>query len=161
MSNPVVQPPNPSSPDPRQLLQTMLDLLGLRTKVEQYTQDDTPLLHIATADPARIIGRNGHTLNQLQYLVNRILQHANPNAQPIIVDCERYRERERDQLIRKALEAAEKVRRWGEPVTIGPFTAFERRIIHRYIARDPELEAVSEGKDDKGRKRMIIRPRAK
>lgn len=161
MDKPTTSPPSSTAPNPKQLLQTMLDLLGLRTKVEQYTQDDAPLLHIATADPARLIGRNGHTLDQLQYLVNRILQHADPNAPRVIVDCERYRERERDELIRKALEAAEKVRRWGEPVTIGPYTAFERRIIHRYIARDPELEAVSEGDEDtSGRKRMIIRARS-
>jgi len=161
MDNPA-SPARPPALDPRKILQTMLDLLGLQTKVEQYTQDGAPLLHIATADPGRLIGRNGQTLNQLQYLLNRILQRAGPDAPRVIVDCERYRERERDELIRKALEAADKVRRWGDSVTIGPYTAFERRIIHRHIERDPELEAITEDKEDEhGRKRMIIRAKSR
>jgi spoIIIJ-associated protein len=136
----------------------MLDGLGLQTKVEQFTQDDAPLLHIATADPGRLIGRGGQTLDQLQFLLNRILQRADPDAPRVIVDCERYRERERDELIKKALEAVDKVRRWGDTATIGPYNPYERRIIHRHIERDPDLEAVSEGDGDEGgRKKMVIR----
>lgn len=158
---PVAPVPKPTPagppPDPREVLQKMLDGLGLQTKVERYQMDDVPYLHIATADPGRLIGKQGHTLNELQFLLNRILQRHDPNATKVIVDCERYRERQRDELIRVALEAAEKVRRWGEPVRIGPFSAFDRRIIHRYMSRDAELEAVSEGEEDGGRKKMIIR----
>ena len=147
--------------NPQEALQTMLDGLGLQTKVEQFTQDDALVLHINTDDPGRLIGRGGQTLDQLQFLLNRILQRADPDAPRVTVDCERYRERERDELIKKALDAADKVRRWGETATIGPFSAFERRIIHRHIERDTDLEAVSEGEEDGGRKRMIIRVKAK
>lgn len=162
MDNPT-PPVKPASPlDPKIALQTMLDGLGLQTKVEQFTQDDAPLLHIATADPGRLIGRGGQALDQLQFLLNRILQRADPEAPRVIVDCERYRERERDELIKKALEAVEKVRRWGDVVTIGSFSPFERRIIHRHIDQDTELEAVSENSgDESGRKRMVIRVKSK
>jgi spoIIIJ-associated protein len=140
----------------------MLDGLGLQTKVDQFMQDDAPLLHIATADPGRLIGRGGQTLDQLQFLLNRMLQRANPDSPRVIVDCERYRERERDELIKKALEAVDRVRRWGETATIGPYNPYERRIIHRHIERDPDLEAVSEGgEDESGRKRMVIRVKTK
>src|SRR5438552_3201239 len=124
--------------DPRQVLQQMLDGLGFQTKVEQYTMDATTLLHIATAEPGRLIGKHGQTLAQLQFLLNRILQRANPDMPPVIVDCERYRERARDDLINVALDAAEKVRRWGDPVLIGPFSAFDRRVIHQRMQDDPE-----------------------
>jgi len=156
-------PPKPATPlDPKVALQTMLDGLGLQTKVEQFSQDDAPLLHIATADPGRLIGRGGQTLDQLQFLLNRILQRADPDAPRVIVDCERYRERERDELIKKALEAVDKVRRWGDAVTIGPYSPFERRTIHRHIERDTDLEAVSEGGEDEGgRKRMVIRVKSR
>jgi spoIIIJ-associated protein len=147
--------------DPKEVLQTMLDGLELQTKVQQLTLDGAPLLHIATVDPGRLIGRGGQTLNQLQFLLNRILQRADPDAPRVIVDCERYRERERDELINKALDAIDKVRRWGDPVTIGPFSAVDRRTIHRYMERDPELEAVSEEGDEEGQKRMVIRVKAK
>lgn len=143
--------------DPRDVLQKLLDGLGLQTKVDQFTMDDALLLHIATVEPGRLIGKHGQTLSQLQFLLNRILQRANPDAPRVIVDCERYRERERDQIIKKAVETADKVQRWGEPVIIGPFNAFDRRVIHRHIERYPELEAVSEGEDESGSKKMTIR----
>jgi hypothetical protein len=90
---------------------------------------------------------------------NRILQRHDPNAPKVIVDCERYRERAKDDLLRRVLEAADKVRRWGDPVHIGPYSAFERRIIHRHFASDYELEAISEEGDEAGRKKMTIRIR--
>jgi spoIIIJ-associated protein len=151
--------PVPVTPlDPQATLQTMLDRLGFHTKVEQSRQDTDILLHIATVDPGSLIGKQGQTLNQLQFLLNRLLLRADPNAPRVIVDCERYREGERDQLIRKALDAADHVRRWGEPVTIGPFRSFDRRIIHQHIENDPELEAVSEDGGEEGApKKMLIR----
>jgi len=145
--------------DPRVVLQKLLDGLGLETKVEQYTMDGTPLLHITTAEPGRLIGKHGQTLGHLQFLVNRILQRHDKDAPRVIVDCERYRERANDDLIHKALEAADRVRRWGDPVHIGPFSAFERRVIHQHFAHDYELEAISEEGDEAGRKKMTIRVR--
>jgi spoIIIJ-associated protein len=154
-------PAAPPSVNPQEVLQKMLDGLDLKTKVELYHMDDAPLLHIATADPGRLIGKQGQTLHHLQFLLNRVLQRLDPAAPRVIVDCERYRERQRDDLIRTALEAVDRVRRWGEPVRIGPFGAFDRRIIHLHIQKDPELEAVSEGEEDGGRKKMTIRVKQK
>ncbi|HTS18435.1 MAG TPA: KH domain-containing protein [Verrucomicrobiae bacterium] len=159
---PVASPVRPSGPplDPREVLQTMLDGLDLQTKVEAFTMDGSTLLHIATVEPGRLIGKHGQTLSQLQFLLNRILQRANPDAPRVTVDCERYRERQRDDILKKVLDAADKVRRWGDAVKIGPFNAFDRRVIHLHMEKDRELEAVSEGEgDEAGMKRMIIRVR--
>jgi spoIIIJ-associated protein len=145
--------------DPREVLQKILDGLGLQTKVEAQMVDGAPLLHIATAEPGRLIGKHGQTLGHLQFLVNRILQRHDPSAPRVIVDCEHYRERANDELVKKALEAADRVRRWGDAVHIGPFSAFERRVIHRHFAADYEIEAVSEEGDEAGRKKMTIRVR--
>lgn len=153
------QPAGASAPDPRQVLQKILDGLGVQAKVEQFTEDGAPLLHITTDEPGRLIGKHGQTLGHLQFLVNRILQRHDPNAPKVIVDCERYRERAKDDLLRRVLDAADKVRRWGDPVHVGPFSAFERRIIHRHFANDYELEAISEEGDEAGRKKMTIRIR--
>jgi spoIIIJ-associated protein len=150
-----------SSVDPREVLQKMLDGLGLQTKVEQHAMDDSLLLQVATDEPGRLIGKHGQALSQLQFLLNRILQRMAPDAPRVIVDCESYRERQRDDLIRTALDAADRVRRWGEPTHIGPFSAFDRRIIHQHMQRDPELEAISEGEEDGGQKKMLIRVRPK
>jgi len=62
----------------------MLDGLGLHTKVEGLTMDGSTLLHIATAEPGRLIGKHGQTLSQLQFLVNRILQRASAEAPRLV-----------------------------------------------------------------------------
>jgi spoIIIJ-associated protein len=157
---PAPSPAAPNSVDPRAVLQAMLDGLGLQTTVEQHDMDGTPLLHIATSEPGRLIGKGGQTLSQLQFLLNRILQRVDPAAPRVIVDCENYRDRQNEEITRRADEAADKVRRWGDEVRIGPFNAFERRTIHVHIQKDPELEAVSENEEEGGRKKMIIRLRA-
>ena len=145
--------------DPCEVLQKVLNGLGLEAKVEQHIVDGAPLLRIATPEPGRLIGKHGQSLGHLQFLVNRILQRHDPSAPRVIVDCEGYRERANDELVRRALEAADRVRRWGDPVHIGPFSAFERRVIHQHFANDYELEAISEEGDEAGRKRMTIRIR--
>ena len=148
----------PSSPvDPRAVLQTMLDGLGLQTQVEQHNVDGSVLLHVATAEPGRLIGKGGQTLSQLQFLLNRILQRIDAAAPRVIVDCERYRERLNDEILHRVDEAIGRVRRWGDEVRIGPYNAFERRTIHQHVQKDPEIEAISEGEEDGGRKKMIIR----
>ena len=172
METPTVTPTPPAAPavtaapapvavDPKEVLQKMLDGLGLATTVELHSLDGSPLLHIATAEPGRLIGKHGQTLSQLQFLVNRILQRLSADAPRVTIDCEHYRERQRDDIVQRAIEAADKVRRWGEPVRIGPFGAFDRRVIHLHVQADPELEALSEGEEDGGLKRMIIRLKEK
>ncbi len=127
MQTEATTPPASSVPvgpalDPREALQKMLDGLDLHTKVEVVNIDGSTLLHIATVEPSRLIGKHGQTLSQLQFLLNRILQRGNPDAPRVIVDCERYRERQRDDILKKVLEAADRVRRWGDAVTSGRST---------------------------------------
>ncbi len=153
---------NPSSStslDPQEVLETILKHLGLPASVQQETADGNVLLHVSTSDPGRLIGRRGQTLSQLQFLVNRIVLRANQDAPRVTIDCENYRGKQREDTLRQAQEAADKVRRWGEPVQVGPFNAFDRRVIHESFRDDKELEAVSEDEQGTGMKRMIIRLR--
>ena len=147
--------------DPKDTLQKMLDGLDLEASIEQTTQNDSILLHIRTAEAGRLIGKQGQTLSQLQFLLNRILQRANPVVPRVIVDCENYHQRQHEELLQRVSEAADKVRRWGEPLHFGPFNAFDRRIIHQHFANDSEIEAISEGEElgeqGRGHKRMTIR----
>jgi spoIIIJ-associated protein len=157
-STPVSSPAPTSTPrDPREVLQTMLNGLGLEATVERQDCENHVRLHISTAEPGRLIGRHGQTLSQLQFLVNRILLRADPNAPRVQIDCENYRHRQRDDVLAKVREAAEKVRRWGEPVEVGPLGPTDRRAIQEHFAADPEIEAVCESGDDAGLKKLTLR----
>lgn len=149
-------------PNPAEVLQKMIGLLGIQAKVQQLPSDGSSvLLHIGTDDPGRLIGKGGQTLSQLQFLLNRMLQRMHSDSPHVVVDCESYREQQHEDTLKKAIEAAEKVRRWGEAASIGPLGALDRRVVQQHFDKDPELEAVSDNKEEGGRKKMIIRIRQK
>ncbi len=155
---PAAAPVTPVTPrDPKEVLQAMLTGLGLEASVERQDRDNQILLHIATAEPGRLIGRHGQTLSQLQFLVNRILLRFDQNAPRVQIDCENYRHRQRDDVLVKIKDTADKVRRWGEPVVIGPYGATDRRAIQDHFAADPELEAIPEEGDEAGLKKLTLR----
>ena len=145
--------------DPKDTLQKMLDGLGLQTSIEQTTQDDSIFLQIRTDEAGRLIGKQGQALSQLQFLLNRILQRADPAAQRVIVDCENYHQRQHDELLQKVSEAADKVRRWGDAVELEPLNAFDRRIVHQALKDDPDVETHSAEVDGTDKKAILLRPR--
>src|ERR1044071_1564300 len=121
---------------PQDTLQKSLDLLGFAASVEEHHMEDGVLLDVKTDDSGRLIGRQGQTLSDLQYITNRLLFQQDTNAPKIMVDVGGYRAQARDALVKKAKEAAEKVRRWGDAVELEPLSAFDRRIVHHALKDD-------------------------
>ena len=84
-------PAKPSGPplDPREVLQKMLDGLDLQTKVEVFTMDGSTLLHIATVEPGRLIGKHGQTLSQLFMMHgNRVHEKVSIALDKIAKNCQ-------------------------------------------------------------------------
>ena len=145
--------------NPKDVIEKILAGLSIPGTVEQSVLDGAPFLHITTPDPGRLIGKHGQTLSQLQFLVNRILQRHDLQAPRVTIDCEHYRDHQNDDILREAREAAEKVRRWGEAVQLGPLALVDRRIIQQHFEQDRELEAISEPGADAAKKKLTIRVR--
>ena len=147
------------SADAKATLQQILDLLGFTTTVEEHCMDDGLLLDVKTEDSGRLIGRQGQTLSDLQYITNRLLFQQDPGAPKIMVDVSGYRAQAREALVKKAKEAAEKVRRWGDVVELEPLSAFDRRIIHQALKDDPNIETHSVEVEGTDKKAILLRPR--
>jgi len=98
-------------------------------------------------------------LTDLQYLVNRLLFQKDQSAPKITVDVGGYRTQARDALIKKAQEAAEKVRRWGDVVELEPLSAFDRRIVHNALKDDPGVETHSVEVEGTTKKAVLLRPK--
>src|ERR1700678_2134014 len=105
---------------PKATLEKILELLGFTATVEEHPLDDGVLLEVKAEDSGRLIGRQGQTLSDLQYITNRLLFQQDPSAPKIMVDVSGYRAQAREALVKKAREAAEKVRRWGDAVELEP-----------------------------------------
>jgi spoIIIJ-associated protein len=151
------QPAMPS--DPKATLQQILQLLGFDVTVDEHHMEDGILLDVKTDDSGRLIGRQGQTLADLQYITNRLLFQQDPSVPKIMVDVSGYRAQAREALVKKAKEAAEKVRRWGDVVELEPLSAFDRRIIHQALRDDPGIETHSVEVEGTEKKAILLRPK--
>ncbi len=145
--------------EPKTTLETLLKLLGFEATVEEHHLEEGVLLDVKTEDSGRLIGRQGQTLSDLQYLTNRLLFQQDPAAPKIMVDVSGYRAQAREALVKKAKEAAEKVRRWGDVVELEPLSAFDRRIIHQALKDDPHIETHSVEVQGTDKKAILLRPK--
>src|ERR1039458_6158631 len=125
---------------PKETLEKILASLGFQTTVEEHKLEEGVLLDVKTDDAGRLIGRQGQTLSDLQYITNRLLFQQDATAPKIMVDVGGYRAQAREALVKKAKDAAEKVRRWGDTVELEPMTAFDRRVVHQALKDDPDVK---------------------
>lgn len=144
---------------PKATLEQLLQHLGFTVTIEEHLMEEGLLLDVKTDDAGRLIGRQGQTLSELQYILNRLLFHQDPNAPKVMVDVGGYRAQARDALVKKAKDAAEKVRRWGDIVELEPMNAFDRRVIHNALKDDPSVETHSVEVDGTNKKAILLRPR--
>ncbi len=145
--------------EPKATLEQLLTLLGFTATVESQTFDDGLLLDIKTDDPGRLIGRQGQTLGDLQYVLNRMLFRGDERAPKVMLDVGGYRTQAREQLIKRAKDAAEKVRRWGDIIELEPMNAFDRRIVHQALKEDPDIETHSVEVEGSEKKVILLRPK--
>jgi spoIIIJ-associated protein len=144
---------------PKETLEKVLSLLGFTATVDEHRLDDGCLLEVKTEDSGRLIGRQGQTLTDLQYITNRLLFQQDPSAPKVMVDVGGYRAQARDALVKKAKEAAEKVRRWGDIVELEPLSAFDRRVVHQALKDDPQIETQSVEVEGTDKKVILLRPK--
>ncbi len=148
------------SSKPKSILENMLNHLGFDASVEETALDSGSLLNVKTEDdPGRLIGRQGRTLSDLQYLTNRLLIVQDDEAPKVTVDVGNYRTENREELVQKAKAAAEKARRWGEVVEMEPMNAFDRRVVHQALEEAEDVTTESIEVEDTNRKMILVRPK--
>ena len=145
----------------KNILETMLARLGFDAAVEETDLDTGSLLNVKTEDdPGRLIGRQGRTLSDLQYLTNRLLIVQDKEAPKVTVDVGNYRTENRDGLVKKAKEAAEKARRWGDVVEMDPMNAFDRRVVHQALKEVDDIDTESIEVEGTNNKVVLVRPKS-
>jgi spoIIIJ-associated protein len=143
---------------PVEILDTLLGYLGFVAEVKEEQNDGNTTLQILTNEIDRLIGRREEVMDDLQYLVNRILASQNPPGARIIVDVQHYRSMRDDALVAKVRQLASAVRASGRPMQTAPLNSYDRRIVHNAFKDDPELTTWSPP-DDARVKRITIRKR--
>lgn len=145
--------------DARRILDTMLGHLGFYTTIEDEETAEGPGLQILTDDSRLLIGRHGDRLDDIQFLLNRLLLQRHPEAPRFRVDVGHYRNQRETEMIEKITALAERVQATGKAVRLNPLNSYYRRIVHNTLKDHPGVETVSEESKER-LKRIIVRPRS-
>jgi spoIIIJ-associated protein len=144
--------------NPKEVLDSMLGLLGFVCEIKEFEHDHGLTLQVYTAEKDALIGRNGEVLDDIQLLLNRILQAKDKESSRVQVDIEHWREMQDDSLAQRVRQLAESVRKTGRSFQLDPMNAYERRIVHTAFKDDPEVMTWSPP-DDARLKRITLRKR--
>lgn len=133
----------------------MLGKLGFEFEIEVQGNPDHETLNIVSPHSALLIGKNGDRLDDLQYLVNRIVRGKDREAPRYRVDCDGYRAEQEERVASKALKLAEKVKETGRELWMNPMNSYHRRLVHNALVEDPEVESISEESTARNKKILI------
>ena len=138
------------------VLSDIIRLMGITAEIDGYIDDEGQIMLDITSeqDLAIVIGRNGNTLNAIEYVVNTIVRNKLEDFVRVVVDTCGYRERQQAIIVGKAKKIAEMVRASGENIEMEPMNSRDRRIVHMALAEEEDLVTVSMGTDPN--RRIII-----
>jgi spoIIIJ-associated protein len=163
----VEEEPKPAQPEPegeipalvRELLEQITSALGLRCRVDLAEEEGTLVASCSGTELGRLIGKHGHTIDSIQYVINAIVSRRfGDDRMPVVVDAAGYRERRRTALGALAERSARRAVESGIAVGLEPMSAVERKIVHEHLKEDPSVETRSEGTEPQ--RYVIISPSA-
>lgn len=136
---------------------SILQPLGFTFTLKPEAYEDGILLMISGPDARFLIGEDGDRLDDLQYLINRLVQANWESAPRVRVDCDRYRERAEAKLLRRARSRAERVLKTGKPLMMERLNAYQRRLVHNAMAEIPGIVTQSEESESRFKRITISR----
>jgi len=143
----------------RETLEQILEMMREPATVTADQEEDRINLRIEAQDAGLLIGKQGQTLDALQYLVTKILAKKARSKVRVAIDVEAYRARHNESLAQLALKSGEKVKKSGKSITLTPMNPYDRRIIHLTLQGDKDLKTMSRGEGLY--KKVVISPARK
>ncbi|MBS7575914.1 MULTISPECIES: RNA-binding cell elongation regulator Jag/EloR [unclassified Enterococcus] len=121
--------------------------MGVPTLIKVKESGRNLSLDLETSKQGTLIGKHGKTLNALQYIAQVFVHRHTEERINLIVNIGSYREKRKEILVKLATRTGEKVQRTGNPEFLEPMPAYERKLVHSVIAKNPYLTTHSEGEE--------------
>ncbi len=138
-------------------LASLLSPLGFTYTLTTEPYEDGISLLLESPDARFLIGDEGDRLDDLQYMVNRLVQAKWSDAPRIRIDCDSYRARAEAKLLRRARSRAERVLKTGKPLLMEKLNAYQRRLVHNDLATIPGIVTQSEETESRFKRITISR----
>ena len=136
---------------------SLLSPLGFSFSFTTEPYEEGISLLIDSPDARYLIGEDGDRLDDLQYMVNRLVQAKWSDAPRIRIDCDNYRARAESKLLRRARSRAERVLKTGKPLLMEKLNAYQRRLVHNDLATIPGIVTQSEETESRFKRITISR----
>ena len=138
----------------RKYLEDVLSFFGLNTNVSVHCEEDVIELSIpSTHLNGFLIGQRGETLRALQYMVSMALKNNQAELSRVNIDVASYKQHRAERLGEQVREWCGQVMESGEPMSLRPMNAADRRVAHQVVAEFGQLVSHSEGE---GRDRHLV-----
>lgn len=109
---------------------------------------------VESSDSKSLIGREGETIQAINYILKRIIENKfKENTPRIILDVNGYQKSRIERIKTIAYMMAERARFFKSKVELEPMNAFERRIVHEFVSKHEDLASESAGI---GRNRRVV-----
>lgn len=127
-------------------IQGVLSIMGYNVTAE-LTEGKETVITIKGEDASSIIGHRGEILDAIQTLAGAAENIGRKDYKKVVVDCENYREKREDTLVKLAHRLEEKATEMRREVILEPMSPYERRIIHTALADSQTVTTRSDGKE--------------
>ncbi|MFZ3015472.1 MAG: R3H domain-containing nucleic acid-binding protein [Minisyncoccia bacterium] len=153
----------------KQAIQNLIKELIQKTttdvkEISITTEDcgETTWFRVEVGQPHLFTGRAGEGLFALNHLVRRIIEskmptadegQENPKGLSILVDINDFQKKRIENIHAIAHMMAERARYFKSNIEIDPMPAFERRVVHEFLANENDLKTESTGE---GMSRRVV-----
>ncbi|HRH31076.1 MAG TPA: R3H domain-containing nucleic acid-binding protein [Candidatus Paceibacterota bacterium] len=122
--------------------------------------EDLSWYQIRTSTPDALIGKGGETLSALNHLVKKIADktigknsasgvavgdNTSVVSLDFFIDVNDFQKKKVDNIKTVAHMMAERARFFKSSVQVDPMSPFERKIMHAFLAKHPDIKTASEG----------------
>ena len=139
-------------------LRELFDNMDLEAQIEMKRRNEREISYsINTTENPLLIGKNGKTLENIQFYIRNIVNLYSDEHLIILVDIGGYKENRKKQLEILATKTAKEVARTRVEAKLYPMNAYERRIIHTKLSDWRDVSTISEGEGQE--RHLVIKPK--
>jgi len=103
-----------------------------------------------------LIGKNGKTIDAIEYLVNLAAKRKKILNRAIAIDVKDYRKQNIEKINKLALKMAGKAIKENRIITMRPMPSHERKIVHGLLSKIKDIKTIS--RDAEPNRRIVIYP---
>ncbi len=119
--------------------------MGITVNIEAKKRENYIQINLFSENSSILIGKNGRTMEALQYLIKNSIYNKTGFKINVILDVEDYKEKINRHLEYNVKKIAREVRKTGVDAKLDPMNSYERRIVHNAVSEIKGVSTISEG----------------